>query len=119
MPMARSEASHMISNDLIQLGAEMIGADISSYLSFSHDLKYPSSKSKGSSFASRLVKGLAILLKSLINRRQNPTCPKKNQISLMHLGGGSLAITSILDLSTPIPLLEISWPKTILRLTMK
>jgi len=34
----------------------MMGADISSYLSFSYDLKHPSSKSKGTSFASRLVK---------------------------------------------------------------
>jgi len=37
----------------------------------------------------------------------------------MHLGGGSFVITSILALSTSIPLLEISWSKTILRLTMK
>jgi len=67
--MAMSEASHMISNSLVQSGAEIIGADISFYLSFSHDVKHPSLKSKGTLFASRLVKGLAILLKFLINRR--------------------------------------------------
>ena len=66
-PIAKSEVSHMISNGCVQLGAEMIGADIRSCLSFSQDLKHPSLKSKGTSFASRLVKGLAILLKSLMN----------------------------------------------------
>jgi len=67
--MARFEASHMISNSWVQSGAKIIGADISSCLSFSHDLKHPLSKSKGTFFASRLVKGLAILLKSLTNHR--------------------------------------------------
>jgi len=53
--MARSEASHMISNGWVQSGAEIMGAEISSYLSFSHDLKHPLSESKGMSFVSRLV----------------------------------------------------------------
>jgi len=67
--MARSEVSHMILNGLVQSGAEKMGAEISSYLSFFHDLKHLSSKLKDMSFASRLVKGLAILLKFLMNRR--------------------------------------------------
>jgi len=67
--MARFEASHMISNGWVQSGAEMITADISYCVSFFHDLKHPSSKSKGTSFESRLAKDLAILLKFLINRR--------------------------------------------------
>jgi len=33
-PMAKSEASHMISNGFVQSGAELIGAEISSCLSF-------------------------------------------------------------------------------------
>jgi len=34
-PMAKSEASHMISNSLDQSGADMIGAEINFFLSFS------------------------------------------------------------------------------------
>jgi len=34
-PIAKSEASHMISNGIDQSGADMIGAEISSFLSFS------------------------------------------------------------------------------------
>jgi len=95
-----------------------MGAEISSCLSFSHDLRHPSSKSKGTFFANRLVKGVAIFAKVYNEPRQNPTCLRKDQISLMHLGSESLAITSILALSTLIPLLKISWPKTILCLIM-
>jgi len=68
-PIAKSKASHMISNGCAQLRAKIIGVEISSYLSFPHDLKHSSLKSKGTSFASRFVKGLAILLKSLMNRQ--------------------------------------------------
>ena len=61
--MAKSEASHMISNGLDQSGADMIGAKISSLLSFSQEFIHSVSKVKDTSLANRLVKGLAILLK--------------------------------------------------------
>ena len=68
--MAKSEASHMISNGLDQSGTDMIGAEISSLLSFSQEFIHSAaSKVKDTSLANRLVKGLAILLKSLINLR--------------------------------------------------
>jgi len=67
VPMAKLKASHMISNNLDQFGAEIIGPEISSILSFSHVVRHPSSKMKSTSLAKRLVKGLAILLKFLMN----------------------------------------------------
>jgi hypothetical protein len=39
--------------------------------------------------------------------------------SMTLTGGGSCSITSILALSTSIPLSEIRWPSTIPSLTMK
>jgi len=57
--MAKSEASHMISN-----GFDQSGAKISSFLSFSQEFIHSASKVKDTSLANRLVKGLAILLKS-------------------------------------------------------
>jgi len=63
----KSEASHMISNGLDQFSTDMIGAEISSFLSFSQEFIHLASKVKDTSLANRLVKGLAILLKSLIN----------------------------------------------------
>ena len=65
--MTKSEVSHMISNGLDQSGAYMIGAEISSFFSFSQALRYPLSKVKDTSLAKMLVKGLAIFLKSLMN----------------------------------------------------
>ena len=56
----------MISNSLNQSGADMIGAGISSLLSFSQEFIHLLSKVKDTSLANRLVKDLAILLKSLI-----------------------------------------------------
>ena len=58
--MAKSEAPHMISNGLDEFEAEIIGAEISSILSFSQVLKHSSSKMKGTSLAKRLVKGPTI-----------------------------------------------------------
>jgi len=53
----------MISNGFDQSGAEMIGAEMSSFLRFSQAIRHPSLKVKGMSLAKRLVKGLTILLK--------------------------------------------------------
>jgi len=64
---AKYEASHMISNGFVPLGAEMIGVEISSCFNLSHTFRHPSSKSKGTSFANRSVNGLAILLNSFMN----------------------------------------------------
>jgi len=58
----------MISNSCIQSEAEMMGLDMSSSFSHSHEQKHLSSKLKDTSLVSKLVKGLAILLKSLMNR---------------------------------------------------
>ena len=66
-PMAKSEVLHMISNGLDQSGTDMIGAEISFLLSFSQEFIHSASKVKNTSLANRLVKGIAILLKSLIN----------------------------------------------------
>ena len=82
-PMVKSEASHIISNGLDQSGTEIIATGINSILSFSHALRHSSSKMKGTSLAKRLVKGLAILLKFLMNLRQKQACPKKEQMSFM------------------------------------
>ena len=57
----------MISNGLDQSGADMIGVEINSFLSFFQEFINSSSKVKDTSLAKRLVKGLAMLLKSLIN----------------------------------------------------
>ena len=65
--MAKFEASHMISNGLDQSEKEMIGAKMSSFLSFSQALRHLLLKVKGTFLAKRLVMGLAILLKFLIN----------------------------------------------------
>ena len=58
--MAKSEASYMILNGLDQSGADMIGAKISSLLSFSQEFIHSASNEKDTSLANRLVKGLAI-----------------------------------------------------------
>jgi len=65
--MTKLEASHVISSGLNQSGIEMIGAKINSFLSFSQEVIHLSSKVKDTSLVKRLVKVLAILLKSLIN----------------------------------------------------
>ena len=57
----------MISNGFNQSGADMIGAEISFLLSFSQEFIHSASKVKDTFLANKLVKGLAILLKSLIN----------------------------------------------------
>jgi len=49
----------MISNGLVQSGAEMIGAETSSHFNLSQAFS--------TSLANRLVKGLAILLNSFMN----------------------------------------------------
>ena len=67
--MTKLEASHMISNGLDQSGADMIGVEISSFFRFSQEFIHSASKVKDTSLANRLVKGLAIFLKSLINLR--------------------------------------------------
>ena len=68
-PITKSEVSHMISKGLDQSEGEMIGAEISSNFNFSHALLHLLSKMKGTSLAKRFVRGLAILLKSLMNLR--------------------------------------------------
>ena len=68
-PMAKLEASYMTSNGLEQSGAEIMGVEISYILSFSQALRHSTLKMKGTSLGKRLVKGLAILLKSLMNLR--------------------------------------------------
>jgi len=45
--MAKSEASHMILNSLDQSRREIMGAEISSILSFSQTVRHPSYKMKG------------------------------------------------------------------------
>jgi len=57
----------MISNDLVQSGAEMIRAKTSSYFNFSQAFRHPSSTWKGAFLANRFVKGLTILLNSFMN----------------------------------------------------
>ena len=66
-PMTKSEVSHMISNGLDQSGVDIIGVEINSFLSFFQAFINLSSKVKDTSLTKRLVKGLATLLKSLIN----------------------------------------------------
>ena len=66
-PMAKFKASHMISNNIDQSGAEIFGVDINSFLTFYQTLRHPLSNVKGKSLAKKLVKSLAILLKSLMN----------------------------------------------------
>jgi len=104
----------MISNDFYQSGTEMISAEMSSFLSFSQAIRHPLSKVKGTYLTKRLVKGLAILLKSLINLLENPTCPKKDQILFIYLG-----IESLTMIFTSIPFLQIACPKIISYFTMK
>ena len=84
--MAKLEASHMISNGYVQSGAEMMGADISSSFSLSHVRKYSSSKLKGTSLVSKLVKSLVILIKFLMNHPLKLACPKNEQMSLRAWG---------------------------------
>jgi len=67
MPMENFEASYMISNGFDQSMAEMIGTKIRFSLRFSQALRHPLSKLKGTPLAKKLVKDLAIMLKSLIN----------------------------------------------------
>jgi len=55
--MIKSEASYTISNSLDQSDADMIGAEISFFLSFSQEFIHSSSKVKDISLANRLVKG--------------------------------------------------------------
>ena len=69
VPIVKSEALHMISNGFDQSSAEMIDTEISSFFSFSQALRHPLSKVKNTSLAKMLVKGLVILLKSLMNLR--------------------------------------------------
>jgi len=64
---AKSKASHIISKGFDQSGVEMIDAEMGSFLSFYQAIRHPLSKVKGMFLTKRLVKGLAILLKSLIN----------------------------------------------------
>ena len=51
----------MILNGYIQSGAEMIGAEVSSFFSLSYEQKHSLLKLKGTSSLSKLVKGLAIM----------------------------------------------------------
>jgi hypothetical protein len=46
----------------------MIGVEVSAFLKVLKAFKHPSSNSKGTSLAKRLVSGLAIYEKSFINR---------------------------------------------------
>ena len=46
VPIAKSEASHMILNGLDQFGVDMIGAEITFFLSFSQEFIHSSSKMK-------------------------------------------------------------------------
>jgi len=48
----------MISKDFVQSGAEMIGAETSSYFNLSHAFRHLSSIWKGTSFANRFGNGL-------------------------------------------------------------
>jgi len=58
--MAKSEVSHMISNDFDQSGVKMIDVEISSFLSFFQVIRHSLSKVKSMSLAKKLVKGLTI-----------------------------------------------------------
>ena len=66
-PIAKSLASHMISNSLFQSGFAMMGASTSLDLISSKELWQDSSKLNLVSFSSNLHSGLAIFEKSLIN----------------------------------------------------
>ena len=68
-PIAKSLASHMISNSLFQYGFSMMGASTSLNLISSNALCQDSSKWNLVSFSSNLHSGLAIFEKSLINLR--------------------------------------------------
>ena len=52
-PIAKSEALHMISNGFDQSSAKMIGAKISSFVSFSQELRHPLSKVKDTFLAKK------------------------------------------------------------------
>ena len=66
-PIAKSLASHMISNSLFQSGFAMMGASTSLDLISSKEFRPDSSKLNLVSFSSNLHSGLAIFEKSLIN----------------------------------------------------
>ena len=57
---------------LTNLGVEMIGGEMTSFLGFSHVIRNLLSKVKGRFLGKSLVKGLEILLKSLINLMIEP-----------------------------------------------
>src|ERR1044072_8420092 len=88
-------------------------------LNFSKAIKQSLSNKKDLSLLSKLLKGLAIFEKSLMNLRYKPACPRKLQMPLTLVGGGSVSITSIFALSTSIPLEDILWPRTIPSVTIK
>ena len=76
----------------------MIVAEVSKLLSLTKAFSYCSVHSKIFSFVRRLHNGLDITLKL--------ACPKNDLTSLTDFGVGKLAINSILDLSTSIPVDE-------------
>jgi len=73
-PTVKLEASHMISNGFDQFGADLIGAEISSFFNFSQALKHPVSKVKDTSLAKRLVKGNNFA--KVLNEPTIVGCPK-------------------------------------------
>src|SRR3954470_20527319 len=66
-PTAKSLASHIISKGKFQSGGCTIGAVINAFLRTSKASLQSSSNTKGASFWRRLVRGLEVLEKSLIN----------------------------------------------------
>jgi len=81
----------------------MTGAEINKFLSLTKASSQCSVHSKILSFVRRLLKGLDITLKYLMNLLLKPACPKNDLTSLTNFGVGKLAINSILDLSNSIP----------------
>ena len=67
-PIAKSEASHIISNGMDQSGGVIMGAVVRAVRNVLNAFKQSSSKINGVSLANRLHKSFEILLKSLMKR---------------------------------------------------
>jgi hypothetical protein len=66
-----------------------MGVETSTFLRVYKAMRQSSSKLNGVSLARRLVKGLAIWEKSLLNLLKKPVCPRKLQTPLTFVGGGN------------------------------
>jgi hypothetical protein len=109
----------MISKGNDQSNGRMIGAEMSAFLRVWKAFKHSSVNSKGASLASKFIRGLEIYEKSLINLLQNLAWPRKLRIPFMFTEGSSCLITSILALSTSIPLSDTKCPRTMPSQTIK